>query len=98
MAKFPEAQRKAQEEIDDVIGRDRIPSYDDRQSLPQVEALYREVLRWMPVLPLSVSRSVTDDDVYNGYYMPKGRRVSTRSAVFLTSCILEGTVIVPNVW
>ena len=88
MAKFPEAQKKAQEEIDDVIGRDRIPGYDDRESLPQVEALYREVIRWMPVLPLGASRRVTDDDVYNGYYIPKGRRVFARNTVFLTDWVL----------
>jgi len=68
----PEAQRKAQEEIDNIIGTHRLPDYNDRNSLPYVEALYREVMRWRPVAPLGVSHSTSGEDIYNGYYIPKG--------------------------
>lgn len=53
MAQNPEKQRKAQEEVDRVIGKDRLPNLSDKGTLPYVEALIREVARWHSVLPLS---------------------------------------------
>ncbi|KAG6861014.1 hypothetical protein C0995_004867 [Termitomyces sp. Mi166 len=70
-----DAQRKAQDEIDDVVGRDRLPDFSDRPNLPYVEAVFREVMRWHPVLPLGVSHSTSMDDIYNGYFIPKGTTV-----------------------
>ena len=52
MTLYPEAQRKAQVEIDGVIGSDRLPTLADQSSLPYVDALVKEVLRWNPVAPL----------------------------------------------
>ncbi|TFY66046.1 hypothetical protein EVG20_g5047 [Dentipellis fragilis] len=69
---YPENQHRAQQEIDRVVGRNRLPTYEDRSSLPYVEAVYREALRWHPVLPLSVVRAAFEDDVYDGYFIPKG--------------------------
>ncbi|KAJ3543083.1 hypothetical protein NM688_g5901 [Phlebia brevispora] len=53
MTLYPEAQAKAQEELDRVIGCDRLPQVSDRPSLPYVDALMKEVLRWHPVVPLA---------------------------------------------
>lgn len=75
MVNFPSVQRKAQEEIDQIIGNDRLPGFDDRPSLPYVEALYREVLRWHPVFPAGVPHYSTEADYYKGYYIPKGTMV-----------------------
>ncbi|KAF7374544.1 O-methylsterigmatocystin oxidoreductase [Mycena sanguinolenta] len=75
MALHPEIQKRAQTEIDTVIGTDRLPEFEDRPSLPFVEALYREVMRWRPVAPLGVAHASTADDVYNGYFIPKGTTV-----------------------
>ncbi|KAF7374578.1 O-methylsterigmatocystin oxidoreductase [Mycena sanguinolenta] len=75
MALYPDIQKKAQTEIDIVIGTDRLPEFEDRPSLPFVEALYREVMRWKPVAPLGVAHASTADDVYNGYFIPKGTTV-----------------------
>lgn len=72
MACYPLAQQKAQQEIDNLTGGQRLPNYGDRASLPYVEALFREVMRWRPVVPLGVAHAASDDDVYNGYYIPKG--------------------------
>ena len=52
MALYPEVQAKAQSEIDRVIGSDRLPGFQDRDSLPYLNALTKEVLRWNPVSPL----------------------------------------------
>ncbi|KAF8895097.1 cytochrome P450 [Infundibulicybe gibba] len=72
MAINPDVQRKAQREIDAVVGNDRLPEPRDRPSLPYVEAIYREVMRWRPVVPLGIPHMSTEDDVYNGYFIPKG--------------------------
>ncbi|KAF8964419.1 cytochrome P450 [Flammula alnicola] len=72
MATFPDIQRKAQQEIDMVVGSDRLVGYEDQPSLPYIQALLREVLRWRPVLPLSVAHAANAEDVYKGYYIPKG--------------------------
>lgn len=55
---FPQVQRRAQAELDAVIGRDRLPSFDDRPSLPYIEALCKELLRWNMVTPTGARLSV----------------------------------------
>ena len=57
MCMHPEVQAKAQEEIDRVIGRDRLPTFEDRRSLPYVEGVYREVMRLDPPIPLGKRES-----------------------------------------
>jgi len=74
---FPEAQKKAQAEIDAVVGSDRLPSFADRDSLPYVDALAKEVLRWNSVVPTGVPHRVIEDDVHDGYFIPKGSLVLT---------------------
>ena len=73
MALHPLEQMKALEEIETVVGSDRLPTFDDRSSLPYVEALYREVLRWRPVTPVGFPHTSLEDDIYKGFYFPKGR-------------------------
>ena len=77
MAKHPEVQKRAQAEIDEIIqsnGTLRLPEYDDRQSgrLPFTEAIYREVMRMGPSIPLCIPHAAEQDDYYNGYLIPKG--------------------------
>ncbi|KZT18054.1 putative CyP450 monooxygenase [Neolentinus lepideus HHB14362 ss-1] len=75
MILYPEETRKAQMEINNVVGSKRLPTFDDRSSLPYVEAFFREVLRWHPVLPLSVGRAAYEDDIYEGQFIPAGANV-----------------------
>jgi hypothetical protein len=49
---FPHVQRRAQAELDVVIGRDRLPTFDDRPRLPYIEALCKELMRWQIVAPM----------------------------------------------
>lgn len=72
MAVNPEVQKKAQSEIDRIIGSERLPACEDRKSLPYIEAIYREVLRLRPPLPLGGPHTVMEDDHYKGYLIPKG--------------------------
>jgi len=55
MLLFPDIQKKAQDELDSVIGRDRLPTFEDRPRLPFVDAVCKEVLRWNPVVPAGES-------------------------------------------
>ena len=99
MILYPEVQRKAQAEIDQVVGNLRLPNFSDQDALPYVEAVLKEVLRWHPVAPLGFflrlmifigdsdmvtlaggQHRVTEDDVYEGYYIP------------------AGSIIIPNAW
>ena len=52
MVLFPDTQRKAQEELDAVVGRGRLPTFDDLESLVYIQAIVKEILRWHPVGPL----------------------------------------------
>ncbi|OJJ32368.1 hypothetical protein ASPWEDRAFT_117096 [Aspergillus wentii DTO 134E9] len=72
MALFPEIQQKAQHEIDKVIGNTKLPSFNDRAKLPYIDALVKEVLRWQPVAPTGVPHASIADDIYQGYFIPKG--------------------------
>lgn len=72
MAMFPEVQRKAQAELDAVVGHDRLPTFKDQASLPYVNALLKELLRWHTVTPIGVPHCSVTDDEYNGYYIPAG--------------------------
>ncbi|KAF9235569.1 cytochrome P450 [Melanogaster broomeanus] len=71
MLVVPEAQEKAQAQIDKVIGNERLPTLEDRALLPYVDAILRETLRFSPPAPLSVPHASLNDDVYNGYLIPK---------------------------
>lgn len=76
MAMHPEAQKKAQEELDRVVGSDRLPEFEDRSSLPYLSALLKEVLRWHPVTPIGVPHRAVADDEYNSWYIPAGTIVT----------------------
>jgi len=52
MLLYPDIQKKAQAELDSVIGRERLPTFEDRPNLPFIDAVCKEVLRWRPVTPL----------------------------------------------
>lgn len=67
MLHFPEVMKKAQAELDAVIGPDRMPEFRDKDSLPYLNALINETLRWRPVAVLGgTPHAVTQQDTYNG--------------------------------
>ncbi|KZV68853.1 cytochrome P450 [Peniophora sp. CONT] len=72
MVQHPEVLQRAQEEIDRVIGTDRLPVFGDRTSLPYVEAIVSETLRFACPVPLGLPHRLTEDDVYEGRHIPKG--------------------------
>ncbi|KAF8837245.1 cytochrome P450 [Paxillus ammoniavirescens] len=75
MVENPRVWKRAQAEIDAVIGMDRLPDFGDRPSLPYVDAVLREILRWQPVGPLGIPHATSTSDTYKGFYIPKGATV-----------------------
>jgi len=72
MIACPEVQRKAQAELDAVVGRHRLPTFADAPRLPYLGAIIKEILRWRPVAPLGVPHASTEDDWYEDMFIPKG--------------------------
>ncbi|KAI9571605.1 cytochrome P450 [Boletus coccyginus] len=72
MVLFPEVQAKAQAELDAVVGSERLPSFSDRDSLPYINAVWKEVLRWHSVTPLAMPHVATEDIYADGFFIPKG--------------------------
>ncbi|KAJ3550347.1 hypothetical protein NM688_g5092 [Phlebia brevispora] len=79
MVIHPEVQRKAQDEIDRVIGSSRLPEFNDRDSLPYLECVLQECRRWHPSAPLAVPHRATEDDLYQGMFIPKGATIIANS-------------------
>ncbi|KAF9802745.1 hypothetical protein IEO21_09827 [Rhodonia placenta] len=71
MLNNPNALRRAQEEMDRVVGLDRMPGWEDEDRLPWLVACIQETLRIRPPIA-SVPHAVEEDDVYKGYFIPKG--------------------------
>jgi len=71
----PEVQNQAQEEIDRVVGSNRLPNFGDRESLPYIECIVQETLRWNPTVPLAIPHAAINDDIYRGMLIPGGSTV-----------------------
>ena len=71
----PKAMKKAQEELDRVVGKGELPDFSHKDNLPYVDALVKELLQWSPPLPIAVSNPAMHDDVYRGYLIPAGATV-----------------------
>ena len=76
MLVFPEVQRRAHEEIDKVIGDQRMPMPEDEQNLQYIRGCVKESLRWLPTTIMgAIPHALTRDDFYMGYRLPKGAGV-----------------------
>ncbi|EMD33662.1 hypothetical protein CERSUDRAFT_87014 [Gelatoporia subvermispora B] len=75
MLLYPEVQKRAQQQLADVVGPRRLPEFSDQASLPYIEAVCKESMRWQPVVPLNAPHRSMEDDEYHGYFIPKGTLV-----------------------
>ncbi|EKM54607.1 uncharacterized protein PHACADRAFT_210407 [Phanerochaete carnosa HHB-10118-sp] len=75
----PKVQRKVHYELDRVLGGKRLPDFDDHESLPYLDAVIQETMRWHPTAPLGMPHRSTADDIYRGMYIPKGTTVLANS-------------------
>lgn len=76
MSLHPDVQKKAQAELDAIVGSHRLPEFTDQAALVYVSALCKEALRWQNVTPMGVPHRATADDELQGYFIPAGTIVS----------------------
>ncbi|KAL2867474.1 cytochrome P450 [Aspergillus lucknowensis] len=72
LSAHPDAQQRAHEELDTVVGRLRSPSFDDIDNLPYIRAIVKEILRIRPLASMGIPHYATDDVQYKEYTIPKG--------------------------
>lgn len=88
----PDVQARAQAEIDSVVGSARLPVFEDRPSLPYIDAVLRETLRWHPPVPLSisfildVSLFLSDHLINQAFHTLRQVRTSTTDISFHKVC------------
>ena len=92
MVAYPEIQKRAQDELEAVVGRSRCPTFADAPNLPYIQAMVKEALRWRPPLPMGVPHAPTQDDWYEGMFIPKG----TMCLVNLWQCHHDPTAYGPD--
>lgn len=71
----PHAFKKVREEIDRVVGVNRMVEESDMENLPYLQAVVKETLHLYPELPLLLPRNTMEDTEYMGYLVPKGTQV-----------------------
>ncbi|KAI0061753.1 cytochrome P450 [Artomyces pyxidatus] len=80
---YPSIQERAQSELDSVLRGETLPDYSDRPRLPYIDAICKELIRWRVVGPLGLPHATTEDDVYDGYFIPEGSTVIANSWAIL---------------
>lgn len=70
--RYPDIQKKLQDEVDKVVDRSRLATMDDQSRLPYVMAFIQEVMRFTSFVPVTIPHSTTTDTSINGYPIPKG--------------------------
>ncbi|NXN25216.1 CP1B1 protein, partial [Nycticryphes semicollaris] len=72
LLKHPRLQRDLQAELDQVVGRSRLPTAEDRPHLPLLEAFIYETLRYSSFVPITIPHATTDEVELEGFHIPKG--------------------------
>ncbi|XP_072471636.1 cytochrome P450 2B6-like [Notamacropus eugenii] len=85
LLKYPQVAEKVQQEIDQVIGKNRPPELKDRANMPYTDAVIHEIQRFSDLLPLGIPHMVTEDTSFQGYLLPKGINV----LLFLSSSLKD---------
>jgi cytochrome P450 len=75
LALHPEVVQKAHEELDRVIGPSRTPNWNDEVNLPYIRGIIKEIMRYRPITKTGMVHMVTEDDEYNGYFIPKNAMI-----------------------
>ncbi|KAJ7663410.1 cytochrome P450 [Mycena polygramma] len=86
MTLYPDVQAAAQEELDRVVGSDRLPEMSDRAELPYIDAVCKELLRWHVVAPLGVPHRTRHDFIYD------------RGGGSKPVLIPKNSMVIPNAW
>ncbi|CAJ0921123.1 unnamed protein product [Ranitomeya imitator] len=87
MMKYPEIQKRVQEEIKTHIKPGQLPTVEDRRKMPYTDAVIHEIQRFGNIVPLNLSHSTPSDVYLRGFLIPKGTEVIP----FLTSVLYDKT-------
>lgn len=101
MVLYPDVQKRVQAELDAVVGRKRLPTFEDRASLPYLEATIKESLRFHPPTPLGIAHRLVDDDVVQGKQKNKKNNPQqklTHDLYLAGYHIPKGSIVLPNIW
>ena len=102
MTLYPEVQKKAQREIDDVIGKDRLPCLADRDKLPYLGAVYNEVLRWQSIGPVGKTPALTADSaLFDKRFTDHVIGIphyTCEDDTYMGYYIPKGSVVIANIW
>ncbi|KAI3330392.1 cytochrome P450 [Ustulina deusta] len=77
MAAYPSVLKTAQQEVDGFYGSDKMPMGTNEAELPYLAACLLEVLRWRPSIPSGIPHATTQDDIYEGFFIPANTAVLT---------------------
>ena len=97
MALYPEVQKKAQAEIDAVVGPNRLPDFHDRPSLPYINAVLKESLRWNIIVPLGRPFVI----IFVATIMTSSEGIPHMSTIddeYNGFYIPKGTIVIGNAW
>lgn len=73
LALHKDVQKKCQEELDAVVGRDGLPSWElHKIRLPYVDATIKEIQRCADIVPIGLPHAATHDTEFRGFLIPKG--------------------------
>ncbi|KAJ1149063.1 hypothetical protein NDU88_001881 [Pleurodeles waltl] len=75
MMKYPDIQRKVQEEIERVLGSAQA-RYEHRMRMPYTNAVIHEIQRFANILPMSIPHETATDVTFKGYFIPKGTAIT----------------------
>ena len=101
MACFPDVLERAQEEIDRVVGQDRLPSFSDRSNLPYIDALVKESFRWWNVAPISTFFNhliFKQLRLRHQYFRLDFPHLAVEEDTYMGYRIPKGSSVITNIW
>ncbi|KAJ6562394.1 cytochrome P450 [Mycena capillaripes] len=88
LSAHPEVQKKAQAEMDAVVGLEEPPKWEDLKRLPYMQAVLEEYMRFRPIAPLTLPHAMSEDDTYDGMLFPKDSIIFTNLCELLSATLL----------